>query len=63
MQSVSETLFEGVDINTLKRGQNGRDYADDILNAFLNKNCRSMLKISLTFVCNIPVDNITTYQC
>ena len=46
-------------LNTLRPRQNGRHFADDILNSiFLNENVRIPIKISLTFVPKGPIDNI-----
>ena len=46
-------------INTLKPRQNGRHFADDIFKCiFLNENVWTSLKISLTFVPNVRINNI-----
>ena len=45
--------------NTLRPGQNGRHFADDILKCiFLNENVRISIEISLKFVPKGPIDNI-----
>ena len=44
--------------NTLRPGQNGRHFADDIFKRiFLNKNVRISIKISLKFVPKGPINN------
>ena len=46
-------------VNTLRPGQNGRHFADDIFNCiFLNENVWIPIKISLKFVPKGPVNNI-----
>ena len=46
-------------VNTLRPRQNGRHFADDMLNAiFLNENVCIPIKISLKFVPKGPIDNI-----
>ena len=46
-------------VNTLRPRQNGRHFADDMLNAiFLNENVWIPIKISLKFVRKGPIDNI-----
>ena len=46
-------------INTLKPRQNGRHFADDTFKCiFLNENEWTSLKISLTFVPNVRINNI-----
>ena len=45
--------------NTLRPGQNGRHFADDIFNfIFLNENIWTPIKISLKFVPKGPINNI-----
>ena len=45
--------------NTLRPRQNGRHFADDILNSiFLNENVWILIKISLKFLPEGPIDNI-----
>ena len=47
-------------LNTLRPGQNGRRFADDSLKCiFLNENVRISIKISLKFVPNGPINNIS----
>ena len=47
------------DIDSLRPGQNGRHFADDIFNCiFLNENVLIPIKISLKFVPNGPINNI-----
>ena len=46
-------------INTLRPGQNGRHFTDDIFKwIFLNENVWISIKISLTFVPKVPINNI-----
>ena len=46
-------------INTLRPRQNGRHFADDTLKTiFLNENIRILIKISLKFVPDVPINNI-----
>ena len=46
-------------INTLRPRQNGRHFADDIFKRiFLNENVRILIKISLKFVPEGPINNI-----
>ena len=44
-------------LNTLKLGQNGRHFTDDIFKCNLNKNVLISLKISLKFVSKIRINN------
>ena len=54
-------LFDGVRINTLRPRQNGRHFADDILNCiFLNENVWISFKISLKFVPKGLINNIAS---
>ena len=47
-------------LNTLRPGQNGRRFADDILRyIFLNENVRISINISLNFVPKGPINNIS----
>ena len=47
-------------INTLRPRQNGRHFADDTFKRiFLNENVRISIKISLTFVPEGPINNIS----
>ena len=47
------------DINTLRPRQNGRYFADNIFKCiFLNENARISLKISLTCVPKVRINNI-----
>ena len=49
----------GFDVNTLRPGQNGRHFADDILKCiFVNENVWIPIKISLKFVPKGPINNI-----
>ena len=52
-----------VSINTLRQKQNGRHFADDIFKCiFLNENVWISIKISLKFVPEGPINNITLVQ-
>ena len=47
------------DLNTLRPKQNGRHFADDVFKCiFLNENVWILLKISLKFVPEVPINNI-----
>ena len=46
-------------VNTLRPGQNGRRFADDVFKCiFLNENVWILHKVSLKFVPEVPIDNI-----
>ena len=46
-------------VNTLRPRQNGRHFADDMFRCiFLNENVWIPIEISLTFVPNVPINNI-----
>ena len=46
-------------LNTLRPGQNGRHFVDDIFKCiFLKENVRILIKISLNFVPKCPINNI-----
>ena len=56
-----QIIFFGIQlsINTLRPGQNGRHFADDIFKCiFLNENVWIPIKISLKFVLKGPINNI-----
>ena len=45
--------------NTLRLRQNGRHFADNIFNRiYVNENCRILIKNSLKYVPNAPINNI-----
>ena len=45
-------------VNTLRPGQDGRHFADDIFTCiFINENCCSLIKFSLKYVRKYPIDN------
>ena len=51
-------------VNSLRRGQNGHHFADDIFKyIFLNGNVLISLKISLKFVRKVPIDNNSLFAC
>ena len=51
---VPQTHFN---INTLRPRHNGRHFADIFKRIFLNKNIGILIKISLKFVPEVPIDN------
>ena len=54
-KAVNFTFFT---LNTLRPRQNGRRFADDTFKRiFLNENVRILIKISLKFVTNGPINN------
>ena len=55
----SSAGMESASINTLRPGQNGRHFADNVFKCiFLSENVRIALKISLEFVPKVPITNI-----
>ena len=49
-------------LNTLRPGQNGRNFADDIFKCiFLRENARISLDISLKFVSKVRINNIPAF--
>ena len=56
---IEEMEATGLWINTLRPGQNGRNFADDIFKRiFLNENVWTPIKISLKFIPKGPINNI-----
>ena len=55
---LSKSQVTATHVNTLRPRQNGRHFADNILNIFLNENVWISRKISLRFVPKVPMDNI-----
>ena len=54
-----ETQQTGSNFNTLRQKQNGRHFPDDIFKRiFLNENCYILMKISLKFIPQGPINNI-----
>ena len=52
-------LYYNTNVNTLRPRQNGRYFAEDIFKfIFLNENAWISIKISLKFVCIVPINNI-----
>ena len=56
-----ETLYESVALNTLRPGQNGSHFPDNIFKCiFFNENIWILIEISLMFVPRGPINNISS---
>ena len=54
------TLDAAVHINTLKPRQNGLDFAEGIFkHIFLNETALVSIKVSMKFILNDPIENIS----
>ena len=59
IKNMIKKLFYGHSINTLRQRQNGHQFADNIFKCIsLNKNIRTVIKMSLKFAPSGPINNI-----